>query len=253
MSVKPIEIKNLTSGYDGVPAIENVNLELRDSDFLAVIGPNGGGKTTLFKTILGLIEPMSGEVSINGLDPSKGSRQIGYVPQKERTDPAYPIRVEDVVLMGLRARKGLRPTYSNEDREAAVMAMEYADISDLGRRRISDLSGGQLQRVFLARALAPEPPILLLDEPTASLDPNMKDCTYDILRKVNRERGTAIMIITHDMSIISHDVKRVACMNRRMIVNDAPEITKEMLELSLHCVPELVHIGPCTCGGDGND
>lgn len=253
MPAKPIEIKNLTSGYDGIPAIENVSLELRDSDFLAIIGPNGGGKTTLFKTILGLIEPISGEIRINGLSPSKGSRQIGYVPQKERTDSAYPIRVEDVVLMGLRARKGLRPIYSDEDREAAAVAMEYTDISDLGRRRISELSGGQLQRVFLARALAPEPPILLLDEPTASLDPNIKDCTYDILRKVNREKGTAIMIITHDMSIISHDVRRVACMNRRMIVNDAPEITKEMLELSLHCIREFVHVGPCTCGGDGND
>jgi zinc transport system ATP-binding protein len=253
MNVKPIEIRNLSSGYDGVPVIGNVNLDLRDSDFLAIIGPNGGGKTTLFKTILGLIEPISGEVRINGLAPSKGSKLIGYVPQKERTDPAYPIRVEDVVLMGLRAQKGLRPTYSAEARKAAERAMEYAEISDFRRNRISELSGGQLQRVFLARALAPEPPILMLDEPTASLDPNMKDCTYDILRKVNRERGTAIMIITHDMSSISHDVKRVACMNRRLIVNDAPEVTQEMLELSLHCIPELVHVGPCNCGGHKDD
>lgn len=246
----PIEVRNLTSGYDGVPAFENVNVELRDSDFLAIIGPNGGGKTTLFKTILGLIEPIAGEVLINGLPPSRGSRLIGYVPQKERLDPAYPIRVEDVVLTGMRSGKGMRPTYSKEAKESATMAMEYAEIENLRRKRISDLSGGQLQRVFLARALAPEPKILMLDEPTASLDPNMRNCTYDILRKVNREKGTAIMLITHDMSSISHDVKRVACMNRRLIVNDAPEVTQEMLELGLHCTPELVHIGPCDCKGE---
>jgi len=240
----PIEIRGLTSGYNGIPVIEDVDLELMESDFLAVIGPNGGGKSTLFKTILGLIEPISGSVAILGRPPSIGARSIGYVPQKGVFDYDYPIRVDEVVLSGLRAHKGLRPAYSREEREMADTAMEYAEVSDLRSRRISDLSGGQLQRVLLARALAPNPPILMLDEPTASLDPSMRDCTYDILRKANAE-GVAIMVITHDIGSISRDVKRVACMNRRLVSNDSPEITDDMVSLGFHCVPEFLR----TTGG----
>ncbi|MFA6710684.1 MAG: ABC transporter ATP-binding protein [Candidatus Methanomethylophilaceae archaeon] len=242
----PIEIRNLTSGYDGAPAIENVNLELREHDFLAVIGPNGGGKSTLFKTVLGLIKPISGSITIFGEPPSTGARNIGYVPQNGMFDSAYPIRVEEVVLSGLRAYKGFRPNYDREEKDMAEKAMEYAEIHDLRKRRISDLSGGQLQRVLLARALAPLPSILMLDEPTANLDPSMKNCTYDILRKANSE-GVAVMIITHDIGSISHDVKRVACMNRRLISNDSPEITQEMVNLGFHCAPEFLHtLGGCS-------
>ncbi|MDN5357856.1 MAG: metal ABC transporter ATP-binding protein [Candidatus Methanomethylophilaceae archaeon] len=244
----PIEIKDLSAGYDGRAVFSNVNLELRDRDFLAVIGPNGGGKTTLFKVILGLINPMSGTVKVFGEEPVVSARKIGYVPQNENLDSEYPISAREVVLMGMRSKKGIRPFYSKEDKEAAERAMEYAEVIDFADSRISKLSGGQRQRVYLARALAPEPKILMLDEPTASLDPSMKDCTYDILRKLNKD-GVAIMLITHDMSSISHDVKRVACMNHRLIVNDAPEITQEMIALGFHCVPELVHIGSCDCGG----
>jgi zinc transport system ATP-binding protein len=244
----PIEIKDLTAGYDGRAVFSNVDLELRDKDFLAVIGPNGGGKTTLFRAILGLIKPMGGTVKVFGKEPAGSPPGIGYVPQNENLDSEYPISAREVVLMGMRCKKGLRPFYSSEEKESAERAMEYAEVSDFADSRISNLSGGQRQRVYLARALAPEPKILMLDEPTASLDPSMKDCTYDILRKLNRD-GIAIMVITHDMSSISHDVKRVACMNRRLIVNDAPEITQEMIALGFHCIPELVHIGPCDCGG----
>lgn len=244
----PIEIKDLTAGYDGRAVFSNVDLELRDKDFLAVIGPNGGGKTTLFRAILGLIKPMGGTVKVFGKEPAGSPPGIGYVPQNENLDSEYPISAREVVLMGMRCKKGLRPFYSSEEKESAERAMEYAEVSDFADSRISNLSGGQRQRVYLARALAPEPKILMLDEPTASLDPSMKDCTYDILRKLNRD-GIAIMVITHDMSSISHDVKRVACMNRRLIVNDAPEITQEMIALGFHCIPELVRIGPCDCGG----
>jgi zinc transport system ATP-binding protein len=242
----PIEIRDLTSGYGGYAALENVNLELREDDFLAIIGPNGGGKTTLFKTVLGLITPISGSVSIFGEPPSLGARKIGYVPQNEKFDSDYPIRTEDVVLMGLRSHKGLRPFYSPEEKEMADMAMDYAEVSDFRKKRISNLSGGQLQRVFLARALAPRPRILMLDEPTASLDPSMKDCTYDILRKANHD-GVAVMVITHDMSSISHDVKRVACMNRRLVCSDTPQITEEMVALGFHCPPEFLRTSGGCC------
>jgi zinc transport system ATP-binding protein len=244
----PIKIEGLTAGYDGRAVFSNVDLELKDRDFLAIIGPNGGGKTTLFRAILGLISPMKGTVKVFGEEPAGSPSGIGYVPQNENLDSEYPISAREVVLMGMRCKKGLRPFYSKEEKEAAERAMEYAEVSDFADSRISKLSGGQRQRVYLARALAPEPKILMLDEPTASLDPSMKDCTYDILRKLNKD-GVAIMLITHDMSSISHDVKRIACMNHRLIVNDAPEITEEMIALGFHCIPELVHIGHCNCRG----
>lgn len=251
MKTIPIEVENLTAGYDGKPVIRNVSFKLLEGDFLAIIGPNGGGKTTLFRTILGLIEPMEGSVRIMGLPISEGQSYVGYVPQNERIDPAFPILTRDVVLGGLRGRKGMRPFYTKEEKEMAEKAMAYAEIEDAADKRVSRLSGGQLQRVFLARAIASHPKILMLDEPTASLDPSMKDCTYDILRKLNKEAGVSVMVITHDMSSISHDVKRVACLNHRMVYSDKPEITQEMIDIGFHCPPELIHIDHtnCNCGG----
>jgi zinc transport system ATP-binding protein len=243
----PIEIRNLDAGYDGNRIIENINLELKENDFLALIGPNGGGKSTLFKAILGLIKPMAGTVKIFGEEPAGFVSNIGYVPQYEELDSQYPICAREVVQMGLRANKGLRPYYTEEEKEAAERAMEYTEVIDFAHKRISQLSGGQRRRVYLARALAPEPEILMLDEPTASLDPSMQDCTYDILRRLNA-KGVAIMLITHDISSVIRDVKRVACLNRSIIVNDAPEITPEMVQLGYHCPPDIIHLGNCTGG-----
>ncbi|MDD2626221.1 MAG: ABC transporter ATP-binding protein [Methanomethylophilus sp.] len=235
----PIEISDLTVGYNGRPVLRNIDLTLKPDDFLAVIGPNGGGKTTLFRAILGLLTPMNGTVKVLGERPETGVKNVGYVPQFGTFDRSFPILAEEVVLMGLRVHKGLRPFYSKEEKEMAEAAMEYAEMENFRHKKIGDLSGGQLQRVFLARALAPHPKVLLLDEPTASLDPSMKDCTYDILRKANLE-GVAVMLITHDMTGLSHDVKRLACVNGRIIVSDRPEITEEMVELGFHCPPEFL-------------
>ncbi len=247
----PIEIRNLDAGYDGNTIIKNINLELRGDDFLALIGPNGGGKSTLFKAILGLIKPINGTVKIFGKESKGYARDIGYVPQYEEIDSQYPILAREVVQMGLRANKGLRPFYSEEEKEAAERAMEYTEVIDFADKRISQLSGGQRRRVYLARALASKPKILMLDEPTASLDPSMQDCTYDILRRLNAE-GVAILLITHDISSVIRDVKRVACLNRRIIVNDTPEITQEMIQLGYHCPPDIIHLGNCSAGCEHN-
>jgi len=250
----PISVRGLSSGYNGIPLFSDLDLDLNEDDFLAIIGPNGGGKTTLFKTILGIVPPMAGSVKIFGEPAQIGIRHVGYVPQSSAFDSKYPISVEDVVLMGLRRMKGLRPFYSRQERELSWEAMEYVGICDLKDKSISELSGGQLQRVMIARALSSKPRILMLDEPTASLDPNMKDCAYDILKKVNRD-GVAIMMITHDMANISGGVKRIAVMNRRLVCNDSPEITEEMVKIGFHCPPEFLRYGhappgdsECGCG-----
>ncbi|MDR3283070.1 MAG: ABC transporter ATP-binding protein [Candidatus Methanoplasma sp.] len=234
----PLEIKGLSAGYGRSLAFESVDLELRDRDFLAVIGPNGGGKTTLFKVILGLVPPAGGSVAIFGCPPSEGARRIGYVPQRGMFDWTYPISVRDVVLMGMRSRKGVRPMYSGEHRALADEAMMTAGVADLSERKISDLSGGQLQRVLLARALAPKPEILMLDEPTASLDPSMTRCVHDVLRDVNRD--VSIIMITHDLGALGRDVKRIACLNHRMAVSDTPKITPEMASIGFCCPPDLL-------------
>lgn len=241
MSMNPIEIKGLTAGYNGNAIIENIDLTLYKRDFLAIIGPNGGGKSTLLKTILGLIKPMSGCVEIFGEEPEKGVTRIGYVPQNGAFDPSYPISVEEVALMGLRSKKGLRPTYDRDSFRMARDAMEIMGISNLAHKKIGDLSGGQIQRTLMARALAPQPDILLLDEPMASLDPTIKDCIYDAFRKINDK--VAILMVTHDMGIISTEVKRVACLNRTILVHDEPLITPEMMKLGFHCPMELIAHG----------
>ena len=255
----PIRIRGLTAGYNGMPLFKDLDLDLKEDDFLTIIGPNGGGKTTLFKTILWVIPPISGSIEIFGEPISEGSKYIGYVPQSSSIDMKYPISVEDVVLMGLRSKKGLRPFYNKEEKESAYRSMDDVGITDLIDRSISELSGGQLQRVMIARALASSPKILMLDEPTASLDPGMTDCTYDVLRKANGN-GVAVMIITHDIGSISKGVKRIACMNRGITVSDSPEITDEMVRMGFHCPPEFIKYRSdpdtdrkgCTCGCGGD-
>jgi zinc transport system ATP-binding protein len=246
----PIRIRGLSGGYDRMPVFGSLDLDIGHGDYLAIVGPNGGGKTTLFKTILGTIPPISGTVEIFGESVSAGVRNIGYVPQRSYVDMKYPISAEDVVLMGMRSKKGLRPFFRPEERKAAHDAMDYVGVLDLKDTGISELSGGQFQRVLIARALAPSPRILMLDEPTSSLDPGIRDCTCDILRDANRD-GVTVVMITHDIGSIAKGVKRVGCMNRRMIVNDSPEITDDMVRLGFHCPPEFLRYtrdGDCICG-----
>ncbi len=237
----PIEIDDLTAGYGSNIVLEDVSLRLEDRDFLAVIGPNGGGKTTLLRAILGIISPFKGDVRIFGEPVSEGLRRIGYVPQRGNFDSSFPITVYDVVLMGTRVMKGYRPRYSADSHERAAEALEIVGIEDLAQCSLSELSGGQMQRALLARAMAGRPDILLLDEPTASLDPHIKECIYDSLRRINED--LAIMIVTHDIGVVSTHVKRVACLNKNIIVHDEPLITPDMLEMGYHCPVELLAHG----------
>ncbi len=224
-----IRLENVSFSYNHQPVLEDVNLSVSPGDFLAVIGPNGSGKTTLMKIILGLLSAHSGRVEVLGGHPQDVARSIGYVPQQYDFKPDFPITVEQVVLMGLAhaSRTGWR--YNADDKKRAAAALEQVEMQELGARRIGELSGGQIQRVIIARALVAGPRLLLLDEPTSNIDPHGTFCFYEFLSDLNK--FITIVIVSHDIHIVTSKVKSVACVNQRLFYNSRPELTPEMLTL----------------------
>jgi zinc transport system ATP-binding protein len=195
----------------GAKVLDGLSLSVHEGDFLAVLGPNGGGKTTLLKVMLGLVKPSSGSVTVFGKEPGQASGRIGYVPQRLDFDRSFPISAMEVVLMGRLSRKKLFQRYGREDRQKALEALETTGLATLAGRRIGSLSGGELQRALIARALAGEPELLLLDEPTASVDPEMKTTIYDLLDQLRKQH--TIVLVTHDTGTIGRHVSRIACLN----------------------------------------
>src|SRR6056297_3528077 len=239
---KVIEVKNVYLTFNEVNVLENVNLTVFQGQFLAIIGPNGGGKTTLLKIILGLIKPDSGEVKIKGHSIKEGRKLVGYVPQISDFDKNFPINVEDVILMGrITDQKGLFFNYSQEDKEFSKEIMKDLDIYEIRDRQIGRLSGGQLQRVLIGRALAAEPEILLLDEPTASLDAEARGNIYSILKEINKD--ITILVVTHDITAISTHFDSVACLNRNLHYHGDKNITREDLDQVYGCPVELIAHG----------
>ena len=237
-----IEIRNLTASYNHEIVLSDINLILQPNDFFGLIGPNGGGKTTLLKIILGLMKPEEGTVRILGEPPESGRRHIGYVPQFAIYDSDFPISVKDVVRMGRLNPKKLFKPYSAKDDAIVTERLAWMDILDLQDRALRELSGGQRQRVYIARALATEPDILLLDEPTASVDVDAQSKIYELLREINN-RGVAILLISHDLNVISSYVKTIGCMNQRLFYHGQKEVTADMLEASYGCPVELIAHG----------
>ena len=237
-----IELENVWAGYESDRVLEAVNFRLEAGDYVGLIGPNGGGKTTLIKVILGLIKPERGTVSVMGVSPEKGRQFIGYVPQIQQDDKAFPIKVWDVVSMGR-----LKPNLLNNlfltdtDKTAIERSLRQMDILDLEKRPINELSGGQRQRVTIARALAAEPKILLLDEPTSSVDSRSSSQLYDLLAELNQK--ITILLISHDLTAISTYVKTIGCVNRRLVYSGTKEITSEMLSSAYECPVDLVAHG----------
>ena len=239
MSEPIVELVNVSFRYNGAPVLENVTFTVRSRDFLAIIGPNGGGKTTLLKLILGLEQPTSGTVRVFGTPPEKGRTRIGYLSQSASFDRNFPISVFDVVRQG--RYKGLLRKYTREDDQAIEAALKNVEMLDVHNRQIGELSGGQRQRVFLARALARNPELLLLDEPTASIDPDVKTSFYDLLPRLREKM--AIVLISHDVGVISAYVEDIACLNRELHYHGATEGGLEKLEDIYQCPIELVAHG----------
>ncbi|MFA7348022.1 MAG: ABC transporter ATP-binding protein [Desulfurivibrionaceae bacterium] len=221
-----IRIRDLDFSYNGTPILQGVTLEIMARDSLCIVGPNGGGKTTLLKLILGLLKPNRGEIEVLGLPPEKSRLRIGYVPQYARYDPQFPVTVLDVVLMGRLDRIFCGP-YAKRDKEAALAALAEMGLADLAGRLFAEISGGQRQRVLIARALAAEGELLILDEPTANIDAASEEHLFELLAKLN-ERLT-VMLVTHDVGFASKFFKSIVCVNRQVVLHPTSELTGDLI------------------------
>jgi len=237
-----ITIKNLSFAYQRENKIlENVDLEVFGSDFLGIIGPNGGGKTTLLKIILGLLKPDQGNILVFNKKPREARDSIGYVPQFLEIDLDCPVSVLDIVLMGILNRKKIFQKYNDEDFKLAKEALDFVDLWNLKERQIGELSGGQRQRVYIARALIRKPKLLILDEPTASIDEKSEKDFWELLKEINKT--AAIIIVSHDIGVVFKNVNKIACLNKKLYCHDANEITQDILDKTYKCDIELLGHG----------
>lgn len=232
-----IRIHNLAIGYEGEsPIVSGINLTISDRDYIGVIGPNGGGKTTFIRTLTGALTPLAGNIEYADKD-----LRIGYLPQIKSIDKSFPISVTDVVLSGLAAKKGLFGRYRKADRKHAQGWLREIGIASLAERTIGGLSGGELQRVLLCRALISDPQLLILDEPTTFVDNKFEKELYELLAGLNRKM--AIVMVSHDLGTVSRYVKSIVCINRCFHYHPSNIITPEQLR-DYDCPIQLISHGP---------
>ncbi|MBB4035833.1 zinc transport system ATP-binding protein [Dysgonomonas hofstadii] len=240
---KILEIKDLSVGYDDNPyVLKNVNLSVFQNDFLGIIGPNGGGKTTLLKTILGLVKPTSGAISFYYNNVKTDRINIGYLPQINQIDKKFPISVHDVILSGLTIERSFFSPYSKTQKEKVITVAHQMGLEKLIDRPIGALSGGQLQRTLLGRAIIDEPSLLVLDEPNSYVDKRFESNFYKILEEINK--NTAIILVSHDVGTVISLVKNIACVNEGLHYHSGTNITSDWLEKSYSSCPiEIVGHG----------
>lgn len=234
-SVPCIEAKNLHYQVGNVLILEDVSFEIKTGDYVGIIGPNGAGKTTLLRILLGLIRPTVGQIRIFGqpVQSSNPFAYIGYVPQKAaQALNNFPTTVEEVVRSGRTVRRGYLRRWSKKDEAAISRAMEATGVLKYRRKQLSELSGGEKQRVFIARALAGEPKILILDEPTTGVDIGHQEQFYEFLRQLRAQLNLTIIFVTHDIDFVAKEVSNVLCLNQRLVCHQSPKdfLTKENLE-----------------------
>jgi len=237
-----IDVRDVWVRYGEIPALESIHLVVARHDFLGIIGPNGGGKSTLLRVVLGLITPDSGTVTVLGEPPERSRRFVGYVAQRPALDCDFPASVRDVVLMGRYGLRGLFKRYGSTDVEAAEKALDRVGMLDARRKQIGRLSGGEQQRVFIARALVGEPQLLLLDEPLASVDPAMQSGLYDLLDDLRH--SLTVVMVSHDIGAISVHVDSIACLNRKLFYHGSRELSPAILEATYQCPVQLIAHGP---------
>jgi len=236
-----IEINNLNVCYKGNCVLRNVNMKVAEGEFMGIIGPNGGGKTTLAKVILGIKEASEGSVLVYGMQPRKVRGIVGYVPQFTTFEKDFPISVGEVVLTGFLGKVKPFRRFGKEELLKADSIMERVGIRHLKEKGVKTLSGGATQKMLIARALAIEPKILILDEPTASIDTKSKDSIYDLLKELNSEM--TIILITHDLGVISAYVESIACLNVELFYHGESEINENIIEHTFGCPVDLLAHG----------
>ncbi|MGH7782718.1 MAG: metal ABC transporter ATP-binding protein [Candidatus Binatia bacterium] len=217
-----VELSGLSTSYGQTPALQNVSLKIWPRQFMAIVGPNGGGKTTLLRTILGMIPPQEGKILLRGAELKRSSMdRIGYVPQLEAIDWNFPITVEEVISMGFFANRRWFHGIGQQERQKIRDLMERLNLAGLGKRHIRELSGGQQQTVFIGRALLGDPEMILLDEPAAGLDIRSRDDVIHLLHEINHQ-GVAIVITAHDLNWVAAHLPWAICLNRRLIAEGRP-------------------------------
>ncbi|MFW6414355.1 MAG: metal ABC transporter ATP-binding protein [Verrucomicrobiota bacterium] len=247
-----IKLRDVTFAYERRPVLQDVSLDIMPRDFLGIIGPNGSGKTTLLKIILGLLTPDSGTVEIEGHRKAGAAGLIGYVPQFAWFDRDFPISVMETVLMGLLSRTGMIGPYGKEAKEKARRTLQLVNADNLVDRQIGEISGGELQRALVARALVHEPRVLLLDEPTANIDYQAEESFFDLLHRLNE--NITIVLVSHDIGFVTSHVNRVACLNRTLICHPTEDISGDMISNIYQTPVDLVahhHRIPSDRQGEG--
>ncbi len=255
-----IELKDVSYYYDmgKAPALEDVTITIPKGEFASIVGPNGGGKSTLIKLFLGLLEPTQGSVKLFGEAPRKTRYRVGYAPQQARVDFKFPINVMDVVLAGrFSASRGKTQSvwgrvfgrFTKEDRARAIAALDKMGVAHLRGKSFGDLSGGQRQRVLIARALASEPELLVLDEPTNNVDPSSAEKFYSLLEDLHRD--ASILMASHDLGVVSQLVDSVVCVNRRVRIHPTSEFDGEMVRELYNSDVRLVRHDHC-CSETGH-
>lgn len=221
-----IEFKRVSFGYTAEYILKDVSMVIHEGDYIGIIGPNGGGKTTFLKILVGLLEPQHGEVFIFGKSRQEFKKRslIGYVPQKAAYfDQNFPATVMEVVLMGRSAKKGLLKFLDTEDTIKAREALRKVGMDDFADRLIGELSGGQQQRVLIARALALDPRVLVLDEPTVGVDVRHQEQFYKLLKELNQQLGLTLLLVSHDIDVVANEVTELACINQTLVYHGEPE------------------------------
>lgn len=238
-----IDVDRLTVDYGKNRALDRVCLVVNEGEYLGIIGPNGGGKSTLLGAIIGTVRPTAGQITLFGGNAREGRSRLGYVPQFAALDRAFPITVGEVVATACLG-SGLHPfrRIGREERRTCDEMLDGVGLAGFGPRLVSELSGGEFQRMLLARALAKRPDVLLLDEPTSGVDPATRAQIYELLEKKNRE-GMTVVMVTHDMLAVASSVRRLACLSRTLVYHGEPELSEDVATAMYGCPVDLVAHG----------
>lgn len=241
MNNRIIKIDNLSAGYENKAVLHDINLEVAEKDFLGIIGPNGGGKTTLMKVILGLLEPTEGKITYydNGIPTER--LEIGYLQQYNSIDKKFPISVYEVILSGLNRQKNLFRRFTKEHHERVKETISMMGLEGMENKPIGQLSGGQMQRALLGRAIVSDPKAIILDEPNTYIDKRFEARLYSLLEEINKER--TIILVSHDIGSVLQNVKSIACVNGTLDYHPQSEVSAEWIEEKLQCPIELLGHG----------